>query len=311
MNLSKSVVMVTGSAGFLGQHVYNLLDHKCKRLVPVPSKTFRDLRKEDDLTLLLGTYEPDIIIHLAANCGGIGYNQKHPGKLFYDNAIMGIQLIEAARQFGVKKFVCIGTVCAYPKNCPTPFSEDDLWSGFPEETNAAYGLAKKMLLVQLQAYRQEYGFSSVYLLPANLYGPNDHFDDQRSHVIPALIKRMGQATRRNEPSVQLWGSGAPTREFLYVEDCAQAIMAAAEAYDSPEPLNLGTGQEISIARLAELVAFYVGYKGKIEWDKTKPDGQPRRCLDVHRARKHLGWTATTSLESGLRKTIQWYQENMA
>jgi GDP-L-fucose synthase len=251
----------------------------------------------------------DIVIHLAAKVGGIGFNQKYPGELFFDNAIIGIQIIEAARRAGVKKNVILGTVCAYPKFTPVPFHEDDLWNGYPEETNAPYGLAKKMLLVQSQAYRQQYGFNSIYLLPVNLYGPRDNFNPDSSHVIPALIKKFVEAVEIGHRPVEVWGTGAASREFLYVDDCARAIVLATEKYDKPEPVNIGAGREISIRDLVNLISDLTGFTGEIRWDVTKPDGQPRRCLDVSRARDEFGFEAKTGFEEGLKATVEWYMKN--
>ena len=248
----------------------------------------------------------DIVIHLAGNVGGIGYNQKYPGNLFYDNAMMGIQLIEAARQEGVKKCVILGTVCAYPKFTPVPFSEEELWNGYPEETNAPYGLAKKMLLVQAQAYRQQYGFNSIYLLPVNLYGPRDNFNPDSSHVIPALIKKFVEAVQENKPVVEIWGTGSASREFLYVEDAARAIVLATERYNKPEPVNIGAGHEISIKDLVKIIQKYTGFTGTIHWDTSKPDGQPRRCLVTSRAEKEFGFVAKVPFEEGLKRTVEWY-----
>jgi GDP-L-fucose synthase len=251
--------------------------------------------------------KPEIVIHLAARVGGIGANRANPGKFFYDNLMMGVQMMDAGRRVGIEKFVAIGTVCSYPKFTPVPFKEEDLWNGYPEETNAPYGLAKKMLLVQSQAYRQQYGFNSIFLLPVNLYGPRDNFDLNASHVIPALIRKCVEAIQKGESEILVWGTGKPTREFLYVEDAAEAILLAAEKYNKPDPVNIGTGFEISIKDLVELVAKQTGFKGKIIWDSSKPDGQPRRCLDVSRAEKEFGFRARMSFEGGLRKTIGWYR----
>jgi len=300
-------VTVTGGAGFLGSHVIpRLKDRGCKDIfAPVIDKY--DLRREGDILRMLKDSRPDIVIHLAAVVGGIGANKTYPGKFFYDNLIMGIQLIEQARLFGVKKFVAIGTICAYPKFTPVPFKEEALWNGYPEETNAPYGLAKKMLLVQSQAYRQEYGFNSIFLLPVNMYGPGDNFDPGASHVIPALIKKCCDAVKHNKPSITVWGTGKPTREFIYVEDAARAIVLAAEKYNKPEPVNIGTGYEIRIKDLAALIAKICGFKGVIIWDKSKPDGQPRRCLDVTKAEKEFGFKSKTDFKDGLKKTIEWYR----
>jgi len=248
----------------------------------------------------------DIVIHLAAKVGGIGFNKKYPAILFYDNAIMGIQLMEAARQEGVQKFVAVGTVCAYPKFTPVPFKEEDLWNGYPEETNAPYGIAKRFLLVQAQAYREQYGFNAIYLLPVNLYGPRDNFDPERSHVIPALIKKMVDAKLEGRNEVVVWGTGKASREFLYVEDASEGVLLATEKYDKPDPVNLGAGREITIKDLVDLIAQLVGFDGKIVWDTSKPDGQPRRCLDTSKAKKELGFEARTDFKEGLKRTIEWY-----
>lgn len=299
-------VVVTGGGGFLGSFVVEKLKERgCKEIFVPRSKDY-DLREKESIVRLLEETRPHIVIHLAAVVGGIGANREHPGKFFYDNAIMGIQLIEYARRYDVKKFVCIGTVCAYPKYTPVPFKEEDLWIGYPEETNAPYGLAKKMLLVQLQAYRQEYGFNGIYLIPVNLYGPRDNFDLNTSHVIPALIRKCIEAKKRGDDHIVVWGTGAATREFLYVEDAAEGIVLATERYDKPEPVNLGSGQEISIRDLVELIKDMTGFKGDVVWDTTKPDGQPRRCLDTSRAWEEFGWKAKTPLHEGLKKTIQWF-----
>jgi len=301
-------VLVTGGAGFLGSFVVERLVHE--RVDPgmprIPRSHETDLRNWDDCVKAVRNI--DIVIHLAARVGGIGFNQKYPATLFYDNAIMGIQLMEAARRENVKKFVAVGTVCAYPKFARVPFTEEELWNGYPEETNAPYGLAKRMLLVQVQAYRRQYGFDAIYLLPVNLYGPRDSFHPEHSHVIPAMIKKMVDAKDEKRREVILWGSGKASREFLYVEDAAQAIVMATEKYDKPEPINLGTGKEITISELARLVAELAGYEGVIVWDSTKPDGQPRRCLDVTKAAREFGFQANTSLRQGIAKTIEWYVE---
>jgi GDP-L-fucose synthase len=275
----------------------------------VPRSREHDLRKDSDITRLLATARPEVIIHLAAVVGGIGANRENPGRFFYDNLIMGTQLIEGARLAGVAKFVAIGTVCSYPKFAPVPFRETDLWNGYPEETNAPYGLAKKMLLVQAQAYREQYGFNGIFLLPVNLYGPRDNFDPQSSHVIPALIRKCVDAVQAGAPEIVVWGTGRATREFLYVEDAAEAIVLAAEGYDGPEPVNLGTGSEISIQDLVGLIARQTGFTGRIVWDAAKPDGQPRRMLDTARAAEYFGFVAKTSFEEGLRKTIDWYRSS--
>lgn len=303
-------VVVTGGKGFLGQYVVRELEkRKCGSLFVVRKKEF-DLRKQADVEKLLHHTKPDIVIHLAAVVGGIGANRDKPGEFFYDNLIMGTQLMETCRLQKVKKFVGIGTICAYPKFTKVPFKEDDLWGGYPEETNAPYGLAKKMLLVQSQAYETQYGFNSIFLLPVNLYGPGDNFFPQASsHVIPALIKKCSDAKERGESSITVWGTGKPTREFLYVEDAARAIVIAAEKYNKTEPVNLGSGLEISIKNLAQLIVKETGFAGKIIWDKTKPDGQPRRKLDITRAKKEFGFTARMKFEAGLKRTIAWYLKN--
>ena len=303
---SKQRVIVTGGAGFLGRVVVEQLKDKGCRHIFVPRSKDCDLRKEADIQKLLRQSRPSLIIHLAAVVGGIGANRENPGKFFYENMIMGVQLMEQARLFKVPKLVAIGTICAYPKFCPVPFKEDDLWEGYPEETNAPYGLAKKMLLVQSQAYRQQYGFNSIYLLPVNLYGPGDNFDLNSSHVIPALIRKCVEAKARGDKSITVWGTGKATREFLYVDDAARGILLAAQKYDKSEPVNLGAGFEISIKDLVALIVKLTGFKGQIIWDKTKPDGQPRRCLDVRRAYKEFQFKARVGFEQGLKKTIQWY-----
>lgn len=302
-------VLVTGGAGFLGSHTVKLLSTVSPKEIVIPRSKEYDLRDPNVCADVLK--DIDIVIHLAANVGGIGYNQEHPGKLFYDNLLMGVHLIEEARKASVKKFVAIGTICAYPKFTPVPFKEEDLWNGYPEETNAPYGLAKKMMLVQGQAYRQEYGFKTIYLLPVNLYGPGDNFDPGSSHVIPALIKKFVEAKNSNKSEVTVWGTGKPTREFLYVEDAARGILLAAEKYEEQEPINLGSSFEISIQTLAHTVADLVGFKGKIIFDSTKPDGQPRRKLDVSRAKKEFGFESLIMFEKGLKKTIEWYRKNHA
>ncbi len=300
-------VLVTGGSGFLGQHVVaKLIAAGCEKVI-APRKREYDLREREQVVRLLKSAKPDLVIHLAASVGGIGANQSHPAEFFYDNAIMGIELIEQARRLNVGKVVCLGTICAYPKFAPLPFREEDLWNGYPEETNAPYGLAKKMLLVQSQAYRQEYGFNCIYLLPVNLYGPKDNFDPQTSHVIPALIRKMLEAKARGERTVTCWGTGSASREFLYVEDAAEAILLAAERYDKPEPVNVGSGHEITIRELAALLRQLTGFEGELIWDRTQPDGQPRRRLDITRAEREFGFRAKTSLADGLQRTIEWYQ----
>ena len=300
-------VVVTGGAGFLGSFVVEQLQAKgCRHLI-VPRSRDYDLVQMAAVRRLYEDTTPDILIHLAARVGGIGANQANPGRFFYDNLMMGSQLIEVGRQRGLKKFVAIGTICAYPKFAPIPFKEDDIWAGYPEETNAPYGLAKKMMLVQSQAYRQQYGFNSIVLFPVNLYGPRDNFDLQTSHVIPALIRKCAEAQEIAASEIILWGDGTPTREFLYVEDAAEGIILAAEQHNDSRPLNLGTGEEVSIKSLATLIAAEVGYKGRITWDSTKPNGQPRRCLDVSRIKQAIGFQAKHSLRDGLKKTIEWYR----
>jgi len=304
---SNKRVVVTGGAGFLGSYIVRKLTAQGCRQVFVPKVEEYDLRDRDAILRMLSRAKPDMVIHLAAVVGGIGANRENPGKFFYDNAIMGIQLIEQARQFGVEKFVCIGTICAYPKHTPVPFREDDLWNGYPEETNAPYGLAKKMLLVQLQAYRQQYGFNGIYLLPVNLYGPGDNFDPGSSHVIPALIKKCVDAQREGRQEIVVWGTGEVTREFLFVEDAADGILLASEQYEKPEPVNLGTGYEIKIKDLLALIIELTGYKGKVVWDASKPDGQPRRLLSTERALREFGFMAQVPLHEGVQRTIEWYR----
>jgi GDP-L-fucose synthase len=301
-------VAVTGGAGFLGSAVVKTLVGRGCAAPFVPRSRAYDLRKEADIVRMLADARPEIIIHLAAVVGGIGANRENPGRFFYDNLMMGAQLMEQARLFGVAKLVAVGTVCSYPKFTPVPFREEDLWDGYPEETNAPYGLAKKMLLVQSQAYRQQYGFNSIFLLPVNLYGPGDNFDPQSSHVIPALIKKCVDAAEAGVPEIVVWGSGSATREFLYVEDAAEAVVLAAERYDGAEPVNVGAGQEISIKDLVSLVAKLTGFSGNIAWDSAKPDGQPRRMLDTSRAASRFGFVARMPLEDGLRKTIEEYRQ---
>jgi GDP-L-fucose synthase len=299
-------VLVTGGAGFLGSFVVEKLGERGYQTVIVPRSKDYDLRDRDAITRLFREARPDLVIHLAAIVGGIGANQAHPGSFFYDNAIMGIQLIEYARQFGIQKFVAVGTVCAYPKFTPVPFREDDLWNGYPEETNAPYGLAKKMMLVQAQAYRAQYGFNAIYLLPVNLYGPRDNFDLESSHVIPAMIRKCAEAKETGAAEIILWGDGSPTREFLYVEDAAEGIVLATERYNADEPVNLGSGVEISIRDLAKLIAEEVGFTGKITWDTAKPNGQPRRCLDVTRAKELFGFRARYTFREGIHQTVVWF-----
>jgi GDP-L-fucose synthase len=300
-------VVVTGGVGFLGNFVIHKLKHHGASNIFIPTIEEYDLVQPEAVDRLFKTANPDVIIHLAAHVGGIGANREHPAEFFYDNLMMGVQLIDQAWKHNIQKFVAIGTVCAYPKFTPVPFKEEDLWNGYPEETNAPYGLAKKMLLVQAQAYRQQYGFNSIYLLPVNLYGPGDNFNLQTSHVIPALIRKCIEAQENGEKELIVWGDGSPTREFLYVEDAAEAIVSATEKYDGPEPVNLGSGHEISIKDLAELIAKLTDFSGKIVWDTTKPNGQPRRCLDTSRAEKYFGFRAQFGFEEGLRRTIEWYR----
>ncbi|MCL4338816.1 GDP-L-fucose synthase [Patescibacteria group bacterium] len=300
----KKKVLVTGGAGFLGSHLVNKLKEMGADVF-VPRSKENDLRKIEVCRRVVK--DKDIVIHLAAKVGGIGFNLAHPGEMFYDNILMGTYLIEEARKAGVKKFIALGTICAYPKFTPVPFKEKDLWNGYPEETNAPYGLAKKMLLVQAQAYRQQYGFNTIFLLPVNLYGPGDNFDPSSSHVIPALIKKIFDAKKEGRRSIIVWGTGKPTREFLYVKDAAEGIILAAEKYNKLDPVNLGAGFEISIRNLIGLICKLSGYSGKIIWDKTKPDGQPRRKLDTSKAFKEFGFKAHTDFEVGLRETIEWYR----
>ena len=304
---SRKRVLVTGGAGFLGRFVVEKLRQRDCSDIFVPRSQQYDLRDEEAVARLLSEHRPDILIHLAAVVGGIGANRKNPGRFFYDNSIMGIQLMEHGRRAGVEKFVCLGTVCSYPRLTPVPFKEEDLWNGYPEDTNAPYGLAKKMLLVQAQAYRQQYGFNAIYVLPVNLYGPGDNFDLESAHVIPALIRKCIEAKEKGEPKVLAWGSGAASREFLYVKDAAEGIVLAAERYNKSEPANLGSGEEIIIRDLAETIQDLCGFRGTIEWDPTMPDGQPRRCLDTSRALKEFGFRSSTPLRSGLQETIEWYE----
>jgi GDP-L-fucose synthase len=307
MELSSKRVLVTGGGGFLGRHVVAALErHGCRDIVVV-RKAQHDLTIEADVVRLFRDARPQVVIHLAAVVGGIGANRESPGRFFYQNVIMGALTMEHARLAGVEKFVGVGTICAYPKVAPVPFLERDLWNGYPEETNAPYGIAKKMLLVQGQAYRQEYGFNAIHLLPVNLYGPHDNFDPSSSHVIPALVRKCVEAIEEHADEVICWGTGNATREFLYVEDCAEAIVLAAQRYERSEPVNLGAGFEISIRDLAELVAELTGFKGRLTFDRTKPDGQPRRSLDVTRARNAFGFSATTDFRTGLKRTIDWYR----
>jgi GDP-L-fucose synthase len=301
-------ILVTGGSGFLGGHVLAALAARGAREVAAPRRKDYDLTSEAAVERLFEDARPEVVVHLAAVVGGIGANRANPGRFFYDNLVMGALLMEHARRAGVQKFVSVGTICAYPKLTPVPFREDDLWNGYPEETNAPYGLAKKMLLVQGQAYREQYGFNAVYLLPVNLYGPGDHDDPAKSHVIPALIRKCLDAQTSGAPEIVCWGDGSPTREFLFVEDCAEAIVLATERYDDPEPVNVGAGLEISIKALVELIAGLTGFTGGITWDTTKPNGQPRRSLDVTRAEQRFGFRARTDFREGLARTIDWYRE---
>lgn len=310
MDISSKKYLLTGGSGFLGKYVYSKLIQRGvdKKNIIIPRSSDYDLRKWDNCIRLLENV--DIVIHLAANVGGIGYNIKYPGTLFYDNAVMGIQLMEAARQKNIEKFVATGTVCAYPNLTDVPFKEEDLWNGFPEITNAPYGIAKKILHVQSESYRKQYGFNSVFLLPVNLYGPGDHFHLEHSHVIPALIMKFVDAMENNIENVTVWGSGKPSREFLYVEDAAEGIILALENYNRSDPVNLGSSQEIRIIDLVDLIKDLTGYSGEIIWDHSKPDGQPRRKLDISKAEKEFGFRAKTKLDDGLKKTIDWYYQNI-
>ncbi len=307
--LKNKRVTVTGGKGFLGHHLISRLnDYGCKSIdiADLPEYNLTDIA---DIRRMFDTTKPDVVIHLAAKVGGIGFNQEKPAELFYDNLIMGTQLIHEAYLHKIKKFVALGTICAYPKFTPVPFKEEDLWNGYPEETNAPYGLAKKMMLVQSQSYRQQYGFNSIFLLPVNLYGPGDNFDPRSSHVIPALIKKCFDAMDNHSDALEVWGTGSATREFFYVEDAAAAISLAADSYEKSDPVNIGAGFEISIKELTELITHLSGFSGKIIWDASKPDGQPRRLLDTSKAMKEFGFKATTDLTAGLKKTIDWYRKN--
>ena len=301
-------ILVTGGAGFLGKHVVKKLEDRGCESIFVPRSKDYDLVDMQAVKQLYRDARPNVVIHLAGRVGGIGANLRNAGRFFYENLMMGVQMMEQGRLFGLDKFVAIGTICAYPKLTPVPFKEEDLWNGYPEETNAPYGLAKKMLLVQSQAYRQQYGFNSIYLLPVNLYGPGDNFDPDSSHVIPALIKKTMDAIDEGARRIEVWGSGKASREFLYVEDAAEGIVLATERYDKPAPVNLGAGFEISIKELAELICELAGFEGDIEWDTSRPDGQPRRCLDTSRAKAEFGFEAKTDFREGLRRTIEWYRK---
>ena len=307
--LANKRITVTGGAGFLGTHVVKKLRERGCQNVFVPRSRDYDLVDNEAVKRLYQDSKPDVIIHLAAVGGGIGANRENPGRFFYDNLMMGVQMIEQGRLSGLEKFVAIGTICAYPKFSPVPFKEEDLWNGYPEETNAPYGLAKKMLLVQSQAYRQQYDFNSIYLLPVNLYGPGDNFDPESSHVIPALVKKVFAAKDKKEKHITVWGTGKATREFLYVEDAAEGIVLATEKYNKVDPVNLGAGFEISIKSLAGLICELIGFNGEIKWDTSKPDGQPRRCLDTSKAKQEFGFEAKTDFRDGLRRTIEWYSTN--
>ena len=302
-------VLVTGGAGFLGSSVVRRLEARACGQVMVPRRADWDLREHTDVARLWAEARPDLVIHLASVVGGIEANRRSPATFFYDNAMMGLLMAEEARRRGVAKFVGVGTICSYPKLTPVPFREESLWDGYPEETNAPYGLAKKMLLVQLQAYRRQHHFPGIYLLPTNLYGPEDHFDLETSHVIPALIRKFVEANERRARTVVAWGTGTASREFLYVEDAAEGLLLAAERYDSPEPVNLGSGRELTMHDLTELIGRLIGFQGEIIWDRSKPDGQPRRHVDVSRAKRAFGFEAVTSLEEGLRRTIAWFMEH--
>ena len=303
-------VFVTGGSGFLGSHVVERL-RETGAFVTALRRTECDLLDPEAIDHALHAHAPDMVVHLAATVGGIGANQREPGRFFYENILMGVQLIEAARRHRVNKTVVLGTVCGYPKHTPVPFHEAELWNGYPEETNAPYGVAKKALLVQLDAYRQQYGMNGVFLIPVNLYGPRDTFDPLRSHVIPALIRKFVEARNADAPSVDVWGTGRASREFLYVEDCARAVVLAAEHYNDIAPVNIGAGEEITVADLATLIASLCGYSGMLRFDASRPDGQPRRSLDVSRAEQAFGFRATTSLQEGLRRTIEWYEQELA
>lgn len=308
MDLTQKRILVTGGSGFLGTHlIATLRERGCTDIV-APGRRRFDLTREPDVQRMFAEERPQVVVHLAAVVGGIGANRANPGGFFYQNAMMGLLIMEQARLSGVEKFVAVGTICAYPKHTPVPFREEDLWNGYPEETNAPYGLAKKMMLVQGQAYRQQYGFNVIYLLPVNLYGPGDRFDLENTHVIPALILKCLAAMERGDSEVVLWGDGTPTREFLYVTDCAEAIALAAERYERPDPVNVGAGFEVSIRELAEMVVGLTDFTGRIVWDTSKPNGQPRRMLETSRAKKYFGFEARTPFEKGLKTTVEWYRQ---
>ena len=308
-NLKNKNILVTGGSGFLGKHLVEKLQNEHPKNIIIPRSATCDLRKIENCQKVVKGV--DLVFHLASNVGGIGYNQKFPGSLFYDNLIMGAQLMETARLAKVEKFVAVGTICSYPKFTPVPFKEEDLWNGYPEETNAPFGLAKKMLLVQAQAYRQQYGMNAITLLPVNLYGPGDKFDPQSSHVVAALIRKVVEAKQKSKKFVEAWGTGKATREFFYVEDAARAIILAAKFYDKPEPVNIGAGFETSIEDLIKIICRLLNYKGEVHWNKSKPDGQPRRCLDITKAEKEFGFKAETKFDNGLKETINWYQSSFA
>lgn len=309
MELTGRRILVTGGAGFLGRHVVEALLRRGPAEIVRPRRSQFDLTHRHAIDRLLKSARPHLVVHLAAAVGGIGANRARPGLYFYENAVMGIELMEAARRFGVEKYVQTGTICAYPKFTPVPFREESLWDGYPEETNAPYGIAKKALLVQAQAYRQEYGFNTVTLLPVNLYGPHDNFDAETSHVIPALIRKALEARDAGREAIEVWGTGLATREFLFVRDAAEAVVLACERYDGADPVNVGSGREISIRELVQLICQLCGFRGDVLWDASKPDGQPRRCLDTSRAKSLLGWEATTEFETGLAETIAWYEKS--
>ncbi len=309
MSIKQKRICVTGGRGFLGSHIINIFKRKGYAHLFSADIDEYDLRLAADINRMYQIIKPDIVIHCAARVGGIGANREHPGEFFYDNLVMGANVLEYARRYGVEKFVAIGTICSYPKHTPVPFKEEDLWNGYPEETNAPYGLAKKMLLVQSHAYRQQYGFNSIYLMPVNLYGPGDNFDPATSHVIPALIKRCLDAIEHGQHEIVVWGTGSASREFLYVEDCADAVLLATERYNGASPINIGAGFEITIRDLVQFIISLTGYIGTITWDTSKPDGQPRRMLDTSKAEEAFGFKAKTDFEIGLKKTITWYREH--